>query len=203
MPLLLELFCGTKSVGKVASENGYEVISVDINPKCNPDVCIDIMRFDFKQYVPFTFDIIWASPPCNTFSNFNNCRYSPDEILHRQNTMGVPMLKKTLEIIDYLKPRLYFIENPRGMMQNYIDENIHPKYQADYCQYGCHYQKPTHFWTNRVGLKLKTCPGIYCGNRDSKNRRRHITNVSYIPLSRRYYIPPDLIQELCFMKHNL
>ena len=44
---VLELFCGVnKSVGKVAEAMGWEVISVDINPRANPVLLQDIQEFD-------------------------------------------------------------------------------------------------------------------------------------------------------------
>lgn len=62
---LLELFSGTHSVGNVAKELGYEVISVDINDyngRYIPTHKTDIMTFNYQQYSPDEFDIIWASP---------------------------------------------------------------------------------------------------------------------------------------------
>ena len=64
---VLELFSGTHSVGKVAKELGYEVLSLDMDG--NADINIDILDWDYKQYPVGYFDIVWASPPCNTFSN--------------------------------------------------------------------------------------------------------------------------------------
>ena len=46
---VLELFCGTKSVGKVCEEKGYEVISLDIEKKFNPSICIDFIEWDYKS----------------------------------------------------------------------------------------------------------------------------------------------------------
>ena len=44
-PRLLELFCGTGSVGKVATNlpEGFEVTSVDIDKKANPTILTDIL----------------------------------------------------------------------------------------------------------------------------------------------------------------
>ena len=56
---LLELFSGTKSVGKVAETLGYEVTSLDLK---NADINTDILNWDYKTYEPKHFDVIWASP---------------------------------------------------------------------------------------------------------------------------------------------
>ena len=63
---LLELFSGTGSVGNVASDMGFEVISVDrdlpATHKC------DIMDWNCKQYPPNYFDVLWMSPPFTEYS---------------------------------------------------------------------------------------------------------------------------------------
>ena len=67
---VLELFSGTKSVGKVCKEFGYEVIALDLN---NADINIDILEWNYRDYPNNYFDIIWASPPCHTFSKMRDC----------------------------------------------------------------------------------------------------------------------------------
>ena len=56
---LLKLFSGTKSVGKVAEQLGYEVISLDLK---NADINTDILNWDYTTYEPKHFDVIWAPP---------------------------------------------------------------------------------------------------------------------------------------------
>ena len=65
---ILELFCGTKSIGKCCDKLGWNSISVDIEKKFNPTHLCSIMDFDYKQYPKDYFSIIWGSPPCTEYS---------------------------------------------------------------------------------------------------------------------------------------
>ena len=65
---LLELFSGTKSVGKVAYQLGYEVTSLDLNLKADADITCNILDWDYTVYEPGEFHVIWASPPCTEYS---------------------------------------------------------------------------------------------------------------------------------------
>ena len=60
MPRLLELFCGTKSIGRAFEAAGWEVVSLDI-------VC-DIRSWDYALFPPGHFDMVWASPVCTEYS---------------------------------------------------------------------------------------------------------------------------------------
>lgn len=64
---VLELFAGSRSIGKVAENLGYNVFSSDLNKFDKIDYAIDILEFDINK-IPFKPDIIWASPPCTTYS---------------------------------------------------------------------------------------------------------------------------------------
>ena len=49
---LLNPFSGTDSVAKPWREKGYEVISVDIDPKFNPDICEDSLNYPIVNLIP-------------------------------------------------------------------------------------------------------------------------------------------------------
>ena len=49
MPRLLELFCGTKSVGRAFEAAGWEVVSLDIVSKFEPTILRDIRSWDYTQ----------------------------------------------------------------------------------------------------------------------------------------------------------
>ena len=95
---LLELFSGTKSVGKVAKEMGWDVICLDMNPKTNPDIVGDVLEWNYKVLEVGHFDVIWASPPCTEYSIAKT-------VGERNLELADSIAMKTLEIIHHLKPK--------------------------------------------------------------------------------------------------
>jgi hypothetical protein len=174
---VLELFSGSKSVGKVCDKLGWEVVSLDLK---NADINIDILNWNYKdEFKPYDFDIIWASPPCDCFSK---CQFSninrrlkdangdyyictKETIQNNIDSIGLPILRKTQEIIDYLEPTFYFIENPQtGCMKDYL--NL-PYYDVDYCRYSdWGIRKRTRIWTNLKDFIPLLCSNNFqCGNK--------------------------------------
>ena len=45
---LFELFSGTGSIGRPWREARHRVVSVDIDPRYNQEVCDDILTWDYK-----------------------------------------------------------------------------------------------------------------------------------------------------------
>ncbi len=209
---VLELFSGTRSVGKICDNLGWESISLDLK---NADINTNILDWNYKEYPPNYFDIIWASPPCAFFSHLrethvgrylkkHNKIFTKQMLLDDMINEGLPIVKKTEEIIDYFKPSYYFIENPQtGKMKNYIDK---PFYDVDYCMYSnWGYRKRTRIWTNLEGFTPKLC-NKKCGNMEG-NRHKIIIGflgAQQTTLKDRYRIPPKLLEELfSIVKKNL
>jgi len=148
---VLELFAGTKSVGKAAEELGYEVFSSDFEEKFDTDYTVDILEFDVNK-VPWKPDIIWASPPCTSFSIAAIYRHWTKEDRQPKTEtakLGYAMVEKTLEIINHFQPTYWFIENPRGLLRKFpIMEALPIRNTVTYCQYGDERMKPTDIWTN-------------------------------------------------------
>ena len=155
---VLELFAGSRSVGKACEELGYEVYSSDINDFPGIDYVADIRDFDIDK-VPFVPDIIWASPPCTYFSVASiGKHWNKDHTPKSDNAMlGVEIVSATLYIINVFKsinPNLiWYMENPRGKLRklNVVD-GLH-RNTVTYCQYGDTRMKPTDIWTNNLNWK--------------------------------------------------
>lgn len=149
---VLELFAGSRSIGKQAELLGMEVFSSDINAFEGIDYVTDIMDFDVSK-VPFKPDIIWASPPCTTFSVASiGHHWSGDKYKKTPKTeealKGILMVRKTIMIIRHFNPTYFFIENPRGLLRKmHFMANL-MRHTVTYCQYGERRQKPTDIWTN-------------------------------------------------------
>jgi len=214
----LELFSGTHSVGKILKNNGFEVVSLDLK---DADINTNILDWDYKsQFQPGAFDYIHASPPCDTFSLCRKCwigrklkahgeKIITKEILEEdQKQIGVPILMKTLEIIKYLNPKYFTIENPQtGDMKKYITDI--PFTDVDYCKYGFEYKKRTRIWNNFgfVGEKCeKKCGNIVNGKHVSNcghyNKNWICEKFKTTKLTERYRIPEKLIEDWVKKMHH-
>lgn len=148
--LILDLFSGTKSVKKITDTLGWDYISLDNCKKFNPDICIDILKWDYKNS-NLKPTIIWASPPCITWSiATHKHRTLPDLKPKTKEAKEAELLvKKTIEIIQWFKPKYYIIENPRGRLRHFPPIKKLPfRNTMYYGNYGAKVSKPTDFWTN-------------------------------------------------------
>ncbi len=138
---LLELFSGSGSIGNVFKQT-FEVTSLDSDPKARATITCDIMDWDYKVYEPGYFDVIWASPPCTEFSVLKTTGT-------RDFAKADGIVRRTLAIIDYSRPRLFFCENPQtGLLKTRPYMQGLPSVTLDYCKYGTPYRKRTQVWTN-------------------------------------------------------
>jgi len=192
---ILDLFSGTGSVSKVAKELGYDVVSLDIsNQYHQPSIQVNVLVWNYSSFPVGYFDIIWASPPCNTFSRINRLKYSREQQDERINRLGLPLLRRTEEIIDYFQPRRWVIENPQGRMQDYIKNK--KLFVVDYCQYeNFGYRKRTNIWTNHPHFEPLICRKN-CSSMDGNKHRLQISWTRGISLADRYRVPKQLIQNL-------
>ena len=158
-PMALDLFSGKGSVRRRLEESGYEVVSVDIDARFSPTHVSDIMEWRYRDYRPGTFKVISASPPCTEYSRAKTTGWRRLEDSDR-------LILKTLEIVEYFKPQLWWLENPRSgiLIHRNCIANL-PFIDVDYCQFSdWGYQKPTRIWgsDNILSLGNKVCDGRTC-----------------------------------------
>ena len=184
---VLELFRGTGSIGKYCEELGYDVFSLDIDPKAQASVTTDIMNWDYAMYPVGHFDIIWASPPCTEYSTM--CFRRP-----RKLDVADAIVQRVLDIINYFKPTTWYIENPRsGMLKTRPFMVGLPYYDVSYCRYGYLYRKHTRIWTNMKGFNP-----LYC-NKDCESMKegKHTSLVLKTrSLAAKHSIPQPLVKAL-------
>ena len=162
---VLELFAGTRSIGKAFEARGHQVFSVEWNRDFEDiDLYEDISKITSQQIIELFGhpDVIWASPDCTTFSvaaishhrRKNEVTGNLDPISdYARFCDKVDM--HLIELIKELNPKYYFIENPRGAMRKMDYMKGLPRYTITYCQYGDSRMKPTDIWTNHPDPKFK------------------------------------------------
>lgn len=162
---VLELFAGTRSISKAFEARGHSTYTVEWSRDFeNISLYADIGELSVKDIITLCDgipDVIWASPDCTS--------YSVAGIYHhrRQDESGklIPISDyakfcdkvnmHVLDLIAELKPKYYFIENPRGALRKMDFMKDLKRYTVTYCQYGDERMKPTDIWTNHPAPNFK------------------------------------------------
>lgn len=141
---VLELFAGTRSIGKAFEANGHDVFSVEWD-KDHKDIdwYVDVLQVTAADILSRFGqpDVIWASPDCTTYSIAGISHHRTQE--PSGNLKGVSDYAKfcdkvnthMLKLIKELDPKYYFIENPRGGFRKMDFIQGYPCYTVTYCQY--------------------------------------------------------------------
>lgn len=159
---VLELFAGTRSIGKAFERRGHQVYSIEWN-KDFDDInwYTDIGKITAADIVERfgNPDVIWASPDCTTFSiaaisHHRRQAINTLEPVSEYAKFCDKVDRNVLKLIRELQPSLYFIENPRGGMRKMDFMRDLPRYTVTYCKYGDFRMKPTDIWTNHPDPKF-------------------------------------------------
>lgn len=163
--VVLELFAGTRSIGKAFEKKGHKVYSVEWD-KNFKDISLyaDIGTLTANDIITLCGakpDVIWASPDCTTYSIAGISHHRRKQ----QNGNLEPISpyaifcdavnKHVVDLIRELKPKYYFIENPRGGLRKMDFMQGLPRYTVTYCQYGDKRMKPTDIFTNHPNPRFK------------------------------------------------
>ena len=163
---VLELFAGTRSISKAFEKHGHETFSVEWNKDFeNISMYADISTIKARDIIKLCGgvpDVIWASPDCTTYSiaAISHHRRLNEETGNLDPVSEYAKFcdrtnRHVLDLINELKPKYYFIENPRGGMRKMDFMRGLYRYTVTYCQYGDTRMKPTDIWTNHPDPQFK------------------------------------------------
>lgn len=161
---VLELFAGTRSIGKAFEAQGHEVFSVEWDKHFeNIHLYKDILTLTADEVIKKFGrpDIVWASPDCSSYSIAAISHHRRRE--ENGNLAPVSDYAKFCDRVNQhvlcvllaLSPIFWFIENPRGGLRKMDFMNGLPRYTVTYCQYGDSRMKPTDIWTNHPNPQFK------------------------------------------------
>lgn len=161
---VLELFAGTRSIGKAFEAHGHEVFSIEWDKRFDGiDLYADILTVTADDIIEKFGrpDVVWASPDCTTYSIAAISTHRKKD--SNGNLLPVSEYARfcdkvnthVVELIKELKPKYWFIENPVGGLRKMSFMKGLPRYTVTYCQYGERRQKPTDIFTNHQNPKFK------------------------------------------------
>lgn len=118
---MLDVCSGLGGASQPFYDNTWDVLRLENNPllKDVPNTAlVDILNLpleNLESSVPI--DLIWCSPPCREFSlGYHSPRVKAAR--NKENfDPNMDLLYKCIEIIEYLKPRYWVIENVRGAIK--------------------------------------------------------------------------------------
>lgn len=125
---VLELFAGTRSISKAFEKRGHETYSVEWNKDFeNITLYEDINNLTVEKIIELCGgvpDVIWASPDCTTYSiaGISHHRRKNLETGNLNAVSGYAKFcdktnKHVLDLIKEIRPKYYFIENPRRWLK--------------------------------------------------------------------------------------
>ena len=110
---MIDLFSGLGGASEAFVRSGnWQVTRVELSPLCShvPHTIIGDVQDDLLiQSLPSNADLLWMSPPCNEFTTARVPQIeNPD----------LTLVKRCLEIIEILQPKIWVLENVRGSIKH-------------------------------------------------------------------------------------
>ena len=133
---VLELFAGTRSISKAFEKRGHETYSVEWNKDFeNITLYEDINNLTVEKIIELCGgvpDVIWASPDCTTYSiagishhRIKNASTGNLDAVSEYAKFCDKTNKHVLDLIKGIRPKYYFIENPRRWFKK---NGLHARY---------------------------------------------------------------------------
>jgi hypothetical protein len=140
---VLDLCSGIGGASRAFVDRGHEVVTLDIDSKFNPTICMDIREY---HGVKGSFDVVLAAPPCTVFSLASSrWHWKYIDTSFDKKIEALQIVKACFRIFKEIEPHFYVLENPRGFLRRFIGLPTETIY---YSSYGYNFKKSTDLWHN-------------------------------------------------------
>lgn len=123
MPAILDLCSGLGGASEAFSQAGWNVIRIESNPELSYvpfTQCLDVLEWtEWIGDLPDRIDVVWASPPCREFSRGYAGPAPTAERAGLPFEPSLELVRACLDIIDFLKPKYWVLENVSGAINHF------------------------------------------------------------------------------------
>lgn len=147
---VLDLFSGLGGWSQPAIDSGDHVFRVEIETRLPAELHADVREVG-RRDLPWTPDLILASPPCEGFSvmNIGKNWYHDGRPKTDRARLALELVEATLRIVDECQPAFWVMENPRDKLRVLPPVAHLERRTVTYCHYGEQRMKPTDLWSDR------------------------------------------------------
>lgn len=149
-PVLLSLFDYTGNWAKPWVQYGYSIITHDLKIPSTEymfrerlHLMGDILTLNYKK-LPKP-DVILAAPDCTHFA-LSGAKHFAAKDTDGRTQAAIALVNKTVEIIDYFKPRVWALENPASRIHKLVPELGSPRLKFQPWEYGGFVEPPETYW---------------------------------------------------------
>lgn len=151
---VLDLFAGLGGWSGAFQDRGHQVTTLDMEARFGCTVTADILDVASLDELPGApFDIVLASPPCESFSVLTigrNWTGPHDRPRHAPKTpkarLALEIVETTRTLIEAHAPSFFLIENPVAKLRKLPALAGLERRTVTYCRLGEPFRKPTDLW---------------------------------------------------------
>lgn len=148
--VVLSLFDSSGVISKPWAEAGYDVYRLDLDEESLVAANVDIAEVTAEFYTEELLeqvgevDVVLAQPPCTDFA-CSGARWFKDKDADGRTQKSIELVEQTLRTIEFLRPKMWAIENPIGRIKKLTDLP-EARMVFDPFMYGDPYTKRTQLW---------------------------------------------------------